>query len=116
MRWPTTSAGALSTVLNAGGGATAGSSNAKGAAISSTNKLQLDTAAVAATDFFMGGVRAKPAGIARVSTAGAVAFHAAGLPMTSSGQLCVVVGGTPSFWVGGVPISSAGRVCVSAVT
>jgi hypothetical protein len=115
MRWPLNAAGRIETVRSAGG-ASAGSTHNNGIAKSANGRMQLDTAAVAATDVFAGGLRMKPTGVLLVSTAGAIAAHVGGLPVTSSGQLAVVANGTPAFWVAGVPISANGRVCVATVT
>lgn len=113
MRWPLAS-GIVDTVLNAST-ATAGSSFVSGVAISSTNKLQLDTAAVGADVVRKDGIAMKNTGVVYVATTGGTR-RVGGFLVTDAGVLVVAVGGTPVNFAGGMPLSSSGALCVSTVT
>lgn len=112
MRWPIAS-GVVDTVLNAGA-ASAGSSHVAGVAISSADKLQLDTAAVA-NAVYVNGIAVKASGVVFVATTGGV-NTIGGLLVAADGALIVEAGGTPALWVGGMPLNSSGALCVSTVT
>jgi len=112
MRWPIAS-GIVTTVLNAST-ATAGSTYVAGFAVNPSDELQVDTAAGAATDVWVAGIRCKADGIVRVST-GAIVNYNGGLPVDANGFLVVEAGGTPDHFVAGIPLNASHAVCVSAI-
>ena len=112
MRWPIAS-GIVTTVLNTGA-ASAGSTYVAGFAVNTSNELQVDTAAGAATDVYIGGIRCKASGVVRVST-NAIDKYVAGLPVDSNGFLVVEASGTPDHYVAGIPLNASDAVCVSAI-
>jgi hypothetical protein len=114
MRWPIDSNGRVLTVLNTGS-ASANSSWVGGFAMNSSGRLQLDTAVVAGTDSFSGGIRRKSSGVLRVATSGG-ASRVGGLLVTATGVLVVEASGTPVNHVAGLPVNASGAVCVSTVT
>lgn len=81
-----------------------------------SERVQFTTAAVNASDTFMGGIRFAPDGKVRAST-GAVAVYNGGVPQTSDGQVCIV-DATASLPAGtvfanAIPVSTADKVCYS---
>jgi len=114
MRWPIDANGRVDTVLNTGA-ASNGSTYVAGVAISSANKLQLDTAAVGSDVVRVGGIAMKNTGVVYVATSGGTQ-RVGGLLVTDAGVLVVEAGGTPVYHVGGMPLNASGALCVSTIT
>jgi hypothetical protein len=80
-----------------------------------SERVQFTTAAVSASDTFMGGIRFAPDGKVRAST-GATALSNQGIPMTSDGQVCIVdaTASLPAgtVFVNAIPVS-VDKVCYS---
>lgn len=114
MRLPIAASGRVDTVLNAGG-ASANSSFVNGIAVAPTNQVQVDTAAVAASDALMGGLRRKATGVLRVATSGG-ARRNGGLLVTDTGVVVVSVAGDIAGHVAGLPVTSSGELCVETVS